>query len=49
MRKVINVYILLVAVTEGNRFIGRPCRIWDDNIKITLKRTMKCEGMDRRN
>ena len=31
------VYRILVGKSEGKRPLGRPRRIWDDNIKIDLQ------------
>ena len=32
-----NAYRVLVGKPEGNRPLGRPRRIWEDNIKMDLK------------
>jgi hypothetical protein len=39
------VYKVLVGKTEGKRALGRPKRIWEDNIKMNLQE-VGCEGMD---
>jgi hypothetical protein len=33
----INVYKILVGKYEGKRPLGRPRRIWEDNIRMDLK------------
>jgi hypothetical protein len=35
----------LVLTPEGKRPLGRPRRIWEDNIKMGLQE-VGCEGMD---
>jgi hypothetical protein len=32
-----NAYIILVGKPERKRFIGRPMRRWEDNIKMDLR------------
>jgi hypothetical protein len=39
------VYSVLVGKPEGKRPVGRPSRIWDDNIKADLQE-VGCWGMD---
>jgi len=39
------VYRVLVEKTEGKRPLGRPRRIWEDNIKMDLQE-VGCEVMD---
>jgi hypothetical protein len=39
------VYRVLVGNTEGKRILGRPRRIWEDNIKMDLQE-VKCGVMD---
>jgi hypothetical protein len=41
-----NAYRILVEKPEGRRSLGRPRRIWVDNIKIDL-REMGWYGLDR--
>jgi len=38
-------YRVLVGKPEGKRLLGRPRRIWEDNIKMDLLE-MECGGMD---
>jgi hypothetical protein len=38
-------YRVLVGKPEGKRPLGRPRRIWDDNIKMELQE-VGCGGMD---
>jgi hypothetical protein len=37
MRKMGNIYKILVGKSEGRRPFGRPRRRWEDNIKIILR------------
>jgi len=39
------VYRVLVGKPEGKRPLGRPRRIWEDNIKVDLQE-VGCGGMD---
>jgi len=39
------VYRVLVGKSEGKRPLGRPRRIWEDNIKMDLQ-DVGCGGMD---
>ena len=39
------VYRVLVGKPEGKRPLGRPRRIWEDNIKMGLQE-VGCGGMD---
>jgi hypothetical protein len=39
------VYRDLVGKPEGNRLLGKPGPIWEDNIKIDLQE-VGCEGLD---
>ena len=39
------VYRVLVGKPEGQRPLGRPRRIWEDNIKMDLQE-VGCGGMD---
>jgi hypothetical protein len=39
------VYMVLVGKSEGKRPLGRPRRIWEDNIKIDLQE-VGCGSMD---
>jgi hypothetical protein len=32
-----DIYRLLVGRSEGKRLLGRPRRIWNDNIKVDLR------------
>jgi hypothetical protein len=41
-----NVYRLLVGKPEGKRPLGRPRRMWIDNIKIDLLDRIECCGLD---
>jgi hypothetical protein len=41
----IHVYMVLVVEPGGNRTLGRPRRIWEDNIKIYLQET-EWESLD---
>jgi hypothetical protein len=36
----------VVGNPEGNRQLGRPRLLWEDNIKMNLKE-VECGGMDR--
>jgi hypothetical protein len=38
MKETRNAYRILVGKPEGKRPLGRPRRMWVDNIKIDLKR-----------
>jgi hypothetical protein len=38
MGKMRNAYKLLVGKPEGKRPFGRPRRIWEDNIKMDLRK-----------
>jgi hypothetical protein len=40
-----NAYRILVGKPEGERPLGRPRRMWVDNIKMDL-REIGCDGMD---
>jgi hypothetical protein len=40
-----NAYWILVGKPEGKRPLGRPRRIWGDNIKMDLRET-GWDGMD---
>jgi hypothetical protein len=40
-----NAYRILVGNPEGKRPLGRPRRIWVENIKMCL-REVGCDGMD---
>jgi hypothetical protein len=37
---------VLVGKPEGKRPLGRPSRIWEDNIKMDIQE-VACRGMDR--
>ena len=39
------IYRVLVGKPEGKRPLGRPRRIWEDNIKMDIQE-VGCEGMD---
>jgi hypothetical protein len=39
------VYRVLVGKPEGKRSLGRPRRIWEDNIRMDLQE-VRCGGMD---
>jgi hypothetical protein len=41
------VYRVLVGKPEGKRPLGRPRRIWEDNIKIDLQEVGCGCGLDR--
>jgi hypothetical protein len=41
----INAHNILVGLPEGNRSLGRPRLIWEDNIRVDLKET-GWEGVD---
>jgi hypothetical protein len=43
--EVTEIIIILVAMPEGKRPLGRPRRKWVDNIKMDL-RVIKWDGMD---
>jgi len=45
MGEVRNAYKILVGKPEGTRPLGRPRRIWEDNIRMNLKET-GCKGVD---
>jgi hypothetical protein len=45
MRTKRNAYMILVGKPEGKRPLGRPRRMWVDNIKIDL-REIGWDGMD---
>jgi len=40
-----NTYKILVGKRDGKRPLGRPRRIWEDNIRMNLKET-GCKGVD---
>jgi hypothetical protein len=40
-----NAFMILVGKPEGNRSLGRPRRMWVDNIEINL-RNKEGDGMD---
>jgi hypothetical protein len=40
-----NAYEIFVGKHEGNRSVGRPTHVWEDNINIDLWE-MGCEGVD---
>jgi transposase len=37
MREMRNAYRILVGKPEGDRLLGRPRRIWEDNIRIDVR------------
>ena len=39
------VYRVLVGKLEGKRPLGRPRRIWENNIRVDLQE-VECRGMD---
>ena len=41
-----DLYRVLVGKPEGKRPLGRPRRIWENNIKMDLQE-VGCGGMDR--
>jgi len=41
-----NTYKVLIRKPEGRKTLGRPSRIWEDNIRMDL-REIGCEGVDR--
>jgi hypothetical protein len=45
MGEMINVCKILVGKSEGKRPLGRPRRIWEDNIKMDVK-DIGWEGVD---
>lgn len=47
MRENINVYKALIAETGVMRLPGRYRRIWQDNIKMDLKKIMRECGMEQ--
>jgi hypothetical protein len=40
-------YRVLVVKPEGRRPLGRPCRRWEDNIKVDLREMRWGLGLDR--
>jgi hypothetical protein len=45
MVEIRNAYKILFGKLEGNRQLGRPRRIWEDNIRMGLTET-EWEGVD---
>jgi hypothetical protein len=41
-----NTYKVLIRKPEGRKTLGRPSRIWEENIRMDL-REIGCEGVDR--
>jgi hypothetical protein len=41
-----NAYRILVGKPEGKRQIGKPRRKWEDTIKMNLRTTGWCYGLD---
>ena len=40
-------YRVLMGKPEGRRPLGRPMRIWEDNIKMDLRDVGRKHGLDR--
>jgi hypothetical protein len=46
MGEIRNAYRILVGKPEGKRPLGRPRRVWEDNIKMDLRERMGWYGLD---